>query len=160
MTQPKNESRLTPVNTDYPTCSETNAELRIYPTNLSISGITQRLEIRPTNAVEEGSTIISSTGRKRRAKRAGWFLTTRDVVTSNDLRDHLDWLIAKLLPARDKLISMQLESDVKMVVNCIWWSASGHGGPTLWPEQMAALAKLNLELSLDIYFAGELLGHA
>ena len=39
-----------------------------------------------------------------------------------------------------------------MSVNCIWWSR-GTGGPTIWPEQMAVLAKLNLELSFDIYVA-------
>jgi hypothetical protein len=42
-----------------------------------------------------------------------------------------------------------------MRVNCVWWSAAGHGGPTLWPEQMAALAALNLECSFDVYFFGD-----
>ncbi|WP_276207925.1 hypothetical protein [Vibrio neptunius] len=37
-----------------------------------------------------------------------------------------------------------------MTVNCNWWS-SGSAGPTLWPEQMSILAKLNLECAFDIY---------
>lgn len=41
-----------------------------------------------------------------------------------------------------------------MSVDCIWWSASGGGGPTLWPEQMACMAALNLECSFDISFYG------
>jgi len=41
---------------------------------------------------------------------------------------------------------------VRMSVNCVWYSRSGHGGPTLWPEQMRVLADLNLECSFDIYF--------
>lgn len=42
-----------------------------------------------------------------------------------------------------------------MTVSCVWWSALGHGGPVLWPEQMKALADLNRECSFDIYFADD-----
>jgi hypothetical protein len=42
-------------------------------------------------------------------------------------------------------ITMPLPSAVS--VNCIWWSRFGDGGPTLWPEQVRALADLNLECS-------------
>ena len=42
-----------------------------------------------------------------------------------------------------------------MTVNCIWYSRSGHGGPTLWPEDMADLARLNLECTFDVYFLSD-----
>jgi hypothetical protein len=42
-----------------------------------------------------------------------------------------------------------------MTVQRIWWSATGQGGPTLWPEQMRLLAELNLECSFDVSFFGD-----
>ena len=42
-----------------------------------------------------------------------------------------------------------------MTVQCIWWSATGQGGPTLWPEQMRLLAALNPECSFDVSLFGD-----
>jgi hypothetical protein len=43
---------------------------------------------------------------------------------------------------------------VRMHVNCSWWSESDLGCFTLWPEQMAGLAALNLECSFNLSFYG------
>ena len=45
--------------------------------------------------------------------------------------------------------------EVRMEVWCRWDSASGHGGPTLEPEQMRLMGELNLQCGFDIYFAGD-----
>ena len=39
-----------------------------------------------------------------------------------------------------------------MDICCFWLSASGHGGPTVSPKQMAKLVELNLEVWWDIYY--------
>jgi hypothetical protein len=85
----------------------------------------------------------------------GWFLSSEDKVASKDVRRHLDWLLDLIWPARLPLADLQQTSGVKIDVNCVWWSASGHGGPTLWPEQMGRLAELGLECGFDVYFFGE-----
>src|SRR5690606_25699059 len=74
-------------------------------------------------------------------------------VKSLDLRRHLDWLIGMIQPHSKRLAELQQIPDVRMSVTSVWWSRSGHGGPTLWPEQMRALADMNLECDFDIYFA-------
>lgn len=33
--------------------------------------------------------------------------------------------------------------------------AFGHGGPTLWPEQMRTMAERNLECGFDIYIGSD-----
>jgi len=68
------------------------------------------------------------------------------------LRRHLDWLLGQILPRADVLRELQETAGISMNVNCIWWSATGGGGPTLWPEQMRRLADLNLECSFDVSF--------
>jgi hypothetical protein len=67
----------------------------------------------------------------------------------------LDWLLERLQNAERSLKTIQSEADVRMTVNCVWWSASGHGGPTLWPKQMSRLSDLNVECSFDVGFYGD-----
>jgi hypothetical protein len=79
-----------------------------------------------------------------------WLLDSEGVILSKDLRPHLDWIIDKVRPRRDALFSLQELPNVKMDVSCVWWSLHGDGGPALWPEQMLGLAKLNLEMSINL----------
>lgn len=83
-----------------------------------------------------------------------WFLSSEQNVNSRDLRRHLDWLLARLAPAGEALRRLQQEQDVRMSVICIWWSAHGGGGPTLWPEQMKVMAELGLECGFEVAFFG------
>jgi hypothetical protein len=117
--------------------------------------VTSHLGIEPTKSQKKGEVKRSSRGFERTIKKGGWFLSSEDHVDSKDIRRHLDWLLARLLPVKDQLLSLQATEGIIMSVNCIWWSAFAEGGPTLWPEQMRLLADLNLECGFDIAFFGE-----
>jgi hypothetical protein len=117
--------------------------------------VTERMGIQPTHVQTKGQTSTNSIGRRRTAPIGGWFLSSEGHVASRDTRRHLDWLVALILPRGDALREIQCLEGIKMNVNCIWWSAHGDGGPTLWPEQMRALAALDLECSFEISFFGE-----
>jgi hypothetical protein len=145
-------SRQTPYDDDYGTCLETRATLLVYPKERHPDEITQLIGIEPTRCNVKGEEIINSIGRKRVTQNNGWFLSSEGRVDSLDVRRHLDWLIAQLAPKVDILVEIQNIQGIKMAVVCAWYSRSGHGGPTIWPEQMEALARLNLELSFDVYF--------
>ena len=149
------DSRMTPINDDYPTCERTLATLRIYGDDLDPQSITRRLGLQPSDSQRRGEIKAGIRGRQRTVKVGGWFLSSEDHVQSKDLRRHLDWLLDRLLPAKEEILELQEEDAIKMGVNCIWWSESGQGGPTLWPEQMQCLAGLNLECGFDVAFFGE-----
>ena len=149
-------SRLTPYDDLYETCERTCAKLLIYPGEQSPDTITECLGIVPTQVNRKGEKRISQrTGRSHIVKMNGWFLFSEEHVVSKDLRRHLDWLIERLGPAREPLLALQETTNVVMTISCVWWSAHGHGGPTLWPQQMRAMADLGLECSFDVYFFGE-----
>jgi hypothetical protein len=145
-------SRRTPYDDEYGTCLETRVELIIYPGELSPHEITKRLGIDPSQVNIAGEERVNRLGRNRRVMINGWFLSSDGQVESRDARRHLDWLLQRLLPRSERLAQLQQMSGIRMSVSCAWYSRSGHGGPTLWPEQMKALADLNLECSFDIYF--------
>ncbi len=148
-------SRLTPINDAYETCERTLAKLRIYGHRLDPGSITTLLGIEATNSQSKGEIKKNSRGVGREAKIGGWFLSSEGHVQSKDVRRHLDWLLARLFPVKDKLRAIQEAEDVVMAVTCVWWSAAGDGGPTLWPEQMSLLAELNLECGFEVAFYEE-----
>jgi hypothetical protein len=146
-------SRITLPDSGYKTCDDVYVKLLIYPSAHKTAEVSEVLAIKPTSAQEKGDEITNSRGKTRIAKNTLWVLSSEGSVTSRDLRDHLNWLICKLQGKEAGLKSLQSWDELKMTVSCVWWSAFGHGGPVLWPEQMKALAELNLECSFDIYFS-------
>lgn len=147
-------SRFTPLNDDYPTCERTCVTLLIYPGDISPDDVSQRLELMPTATLAAGSKHTNSLGETRTQPINGWFLSSENIVSSKDLRRHLDWLLEIIEPKSEQLLKLQCAAGMRMTVSCTWWSAAGQGGPTLWPEQMIRLASLNLECALDVSFFG------
>ena len=149
-------SLRTPVNDEYGSCERTYAELRVYSGEMAPGDVTTILGIPPTSSIGLGEEKPpNSIGRSIVGKLNGWFLSSESAVESKDLRRHLDWLIFKLSPLAPRLHTLQETPGVKISVNCVWWSAGGGGGPTLWPEQMRRLADLNLECSFDFADYGD-----
>ena len=149
------KSRRTPINDDYPTCARTTATLLIYPGEITPLEVSRRLDLIPTSVRTAGAEIENSLGRNRTQPINAWFLSSESSVSSKDLRRHLDWLLDMLEPKGLSLLELQKEPVVCMTVNCVWWSAGGGGGPTLWPEQMLRLAKLNLECTFAVSLLDE-----
>lgn len=148
-------SRMTSPDPGYATCEETHAKLLIYPDSLSVAEVSNILKLEFTGAQKKGEEIVNSRRRTRVAKKSLWILSSEGHVNSRDLRHHLSWLIGRLELNQIGLMRLQRHDGLKMTVSCVWWSALGHGGPVLWPEQMKALANLNLECSFDIYFSDD-----
>jgi len=148
-------SRLTPINDAYETCERTQATLWIGVEDLNPSFVTSRLGLEPSETQTKGEIKRNSRGTSRTVQKGAWFLSSEGHVDSRDIRRHLDWLLARLVPVKTRIRELQEMEGIVMSVNCIWWSVGGTGGPTLWPEQMYLMAELNLECGFDISFFGE-----
>ena len=142
------------LNDDYPTCTRTYATLRIYPEHLDPLYLTERLGIQPSSWQRKGEIRNPSSKVLRAYSLHGWFLSSKGVLDSKDSRRHIEWLLEILSPKAETIRALQNEG-CRMDVSCYWGSKSGHGGPTLSPEQMAELARLKLELWFDVYFVGD-----
>lgn len=147
-------SRITPVAEDYESCAECYVKLVIYAGNEHPDTVTLLMQVKPTHINIEGDEVKNSRGLIRRIKSSSWILSSENMIQSKDLRDHIDWLVNEIFPSRKSLKQVQAIEGIKMTVKCVWFSLLGHSGPVLWPEQMRALADLDLECSFDIYFVG------
>jgi hypothetical protein len=128
----------------FATCARTFATLRVFSDHLTADEITRRLGVACSSSHSRGDPM-GRTGNVRSTN--GWFLTTEGVVSSNDLRRHVDWLLDHLAHA-DPDVFVDCRADVF----CYWQSKSGHGGPELSPRQMARLARYRLPIGFDVYF--------
>ena len=155
MSDPLVMTRLTPLDSEYPTCERLAAELRIYPSRLNVDAVTEVLKVAPTFSKNRGDIVPGAKGRTRTVGRTFWCLTSADEVASKDLRDHLDWILERIPRSPEPFKRLALDEGLKMSIACIWWSLSGHGGPTLWPEQMKRLSSLGLECTFDVQFYGD-----
>ena len=137
------QRRMTDYDDAYATCERTYATLRLYPGPIALRDVTARLRIDPTQSQ------ISGGGRSLQ----GWFLSTEGAVESRDVRRHIDWLLDRIEPSSRELEALMREG-ARVDVSCYWLSASGHGGPTLSPQQMGRLARLQLDCWFDVYSTG------
>jgi hypothetical protein len=150
------QSRLTPYVDDDAACERVDVQLRIYAHDLDPMVVSGLLQLEPTSSQKRGQeSRPNQLGRTRTAPIGAWFLSSEGRVPSKDLRRHLDWLLHQLTPRAAALHQLQATEGVRMTVSCIWWSASGQGGPTVWPEQMKALADLDLECALSVSYYGD-----
>jgi hypothetical protein len=148
-------SHLVQYDDKYETCLETRAALMIYSGSIDPNIITQRFGFEPTQKSVKGDSFVNKFGKTIIYKHNYWNLSSEGKVASLDLRHHLDWLLEKLNNISQHIFNLQKTKGVEMTIRCFWLSRNGQGGPTIWPEQMKAMADLNLECSFEINFFGE-----
>jgi uncharacterized protein DUF4279 len=149
---PVSQAKFGMYDDSYATCKETYATLRIYPENLDPDQVSECLALSPSSIQRRGEARLLSSGNYATKRLNGWFLTSKGIVDSRDVRRHIDWLLDKVEPAALQFGEI-LTEGARADISCFWVSASGHGGPTLSPSQMGRLAKLQLECWFDLYAA-------
>lgn len=143
----KVSSRFTPINDSDPDCDRTVATLAIYHIDPIL--VTQKLNLVPTGGQKKGFPKVMRSGKTEIGTIDSWLLSSENHTSSKDVRKHLNWLLDQIEPVAKQLKELQQLPEVKMTIWCVWWSASGGGGPTLWPEQMERMGKFNLECNFS-----------
>jgi hypothetical protein len=128
--------------------SRTYASFRIVGNNLVPEDINGLLDISPHKSFRKGDKHGDKSW-----PHGYWGLTTKDHVDSTVLEVHIAWLLDLLEPNSSNLTKIVQKENFKADIFCFWESKTGHGGPVFSPIILGRLAKLNLVLNLDIYFA-------
>lgn len=120
-----------------------SAALLVRSPTLACADVTAALGIEPTETSESDPTSPYEFQR-----RSTWALSSSGVVRSADLRDHIDWLLEQVFPAKARLAAMGKRESVEAWVSLRFPQAS-FDGPTLWPRHLKSLADLGLEVSFS-----------
>lgn len=132
---------------NFPSCSRTYATLCIYHASADPQEVTAILKIKPDSSQKVGELIR----RGKKATVSGWFLGTKDVLKSKDVRAHIEGLLDKISKKKKELEKLRA-TGYEMRISCFWESASGNGGPILDHEFMKRLSEFPFELHFDIWF--------
>lgn len=138
-----------PRGTDDHRCERADVHLCIYLGAFDPSYATEVLGTVPTSTRQKGRTVTNSLGLVRTNPLNAWFLSSEPVVLSKEFRLHMDWMLDQIHPRQGKIQALRDDGVQNFKLNCYWWSASGHGGPILEPDQISRLA----DLALDCFFS-------
>ena len=123
------------------------ATLRIGGPDLDPDLATRVLQIQPTAEPLRRPGLRPTTDARRRL--SFWRLSTKDILTSVQLEDHLKWILTCLAGARGRLDSL-VPGATQTDVFC-YLRGPGGGGPTISASTLNRLGELGLSLGLDIY---------
>lgn len=138
-----------PVITGHHNVSRTWATFRVWGKHLEPEQITRLLGIIPTRAFKAGD----KRGQSGIWKHGYWGITSQDNIDSRDLGVHLEWLLGQLEPKQAEVVELTHKPDIKADVFCFWELEAVNVGIEFSPEFMGRMARLNLKLGLDTYFA-------
>ena len=130
-----------------------HVDLVIYPGEaIHPDKITDVLHITPTDTTIPGRVRpANKLGRQRTDRIFGWFLSSKDSISSYSLYEHMEWLLSRLFPARNRLREIQKLKQVEMFVSCMLWPGRQGGGLFISPEHIAQLSRLNLACEFSVY---------
>lgn len=128
----------------------TNATFCVYSDTLDPAQITSRLGLAPTHSFRRDDPITTARRRYGNHPIGGWLLSTREHIVAEDLTAHLDWLLANLEPAAQRIKALQTDGYDVAIIIALSADPLG-GGPTMSADTLARLARLGLPLDLDLY---------
>jgi hypothetical protein len=116
--------------------------------------ITQAVGIEPSTAIRRGEPVgrLAVTLKHQDGR---WMFTSQGSVTTDDVVDHLAYVLGHLLPHASVLAEYRTRDGWWADVSCFWTSESGHG-PWFTVDNLIAITKLNADLSIDFYHKDEL----
>jgi hypothetical protein len=147
-------SRYTTLNDSDPFCVFTWVAFCIYGIDPDL--VTNKLGIKPTSGQKKGVSSRLPNGNKITGVVNSWILSSKNYVSSKDIRRHLNWVLDKIEPVIEDLKALQNLPDIKMVISGNYLSKEEGGGSiAIWPEQMRIMAEANLEFSIEMLFSGK-----
>jgi hypothetical protein len=123
--------------------------LVVYSEALSPSELTSRLGIEPTKTTEKGTKLGRRSGALTQVPKHVWQLSSESSVPTMEMANHLDWLIARLMPIREQLAALQNSKEVECALSGIVWTSGSSAHLRITTRHMEALVALRLNLQLE-----------
>lgn len=79
-----------------------------------------------------------------------WRRSSKSVVVSGDIEDHIRWVLRPEVEGLKKLGSLR-SSGCSVYVDCYWVGPGNGGGPSIGPEVLALLVRQEVEVRFDFY---------
>jgi hypothetical protein len=112
------------------------------------------LGVDPTTGYRKGEVYRRSRGHETRGRTGLWHLSTRRIVDSDDLADHLRRLVAVICPeGRGNHISalreLMARDDLEADVSCFWYGSAGAQPPAIPAFAQEVFDRLGATIETD-----------
>ena len=137
-----------------PKTLRTFVSLRFKGDRLAPSRVTDILNTLPTLAYRTGEVYKRDQGHVVRGLTNLWLLSSKELVNSTDLNEHLHYLLLVLYPPNSdepvkRLHNLIRESQVEADVGCFWYGARGARRPIISERVRNAFERLPARIELD-----------
>jgi hypothetical protein len=133
----------------------TYATFRIVGDDLAPDEITELFKFFPTQACARGETYSAVPRSQDLRRQTGvWMLSTDKLVASDDLNDHLRfllWLLLRFDPNNplNRLKGVLERYTMQAVVNCFWNGPAGAKHPVISPSMVELLRSIPAKIETD-----------
>ncbi len=141
----------------YPeTIRRIHVEFSLTRSDLDPDEVSLALKMKPTRSARRGDERRNPRGTLLSPHKEGWWeLSTEGKVESKEINQHLEYLLTRLLPHRETILSFANGGETFFDV--LWETAYFHGGngPILTTQSIKGMAELNAGIGFDIYRVDE-----
>jgi Domain of unknown function (DUF4279) len=131
------------------------AYLLIYSDVFAPEEITSQLDLQPTRTTEKGVKYGKRTGTQMNIPRHLWMLSSESHLAAKDLTSHLDWLLARLFPIRERLRALRESGAIDCHLRGVVWTSNDGAHVQLPIRVMEMLVELQLEPELEFADYGD-----
>ena len=133
---------------------QTYASLRFSGDKLEPQRLTDTLNARPEVAYRKGEIFKVSRGHEVRGRTGLWAISSKGIVVSRDLNEHLDYLLEILFPEGsdaklDQLHKLMRDGSLEADIPCFWHGEHGAKPPVIRKDIRARLARIPAEIWAD-----------
>lgn len=96
------------------------------------SSLGDRLQLTPSYRWAAGEVFGHRHPRTRTF--SGWFLETRDSVESEEIDEHLCWVLDRIEPRSNEIADL-IRRGIDVDIDCLWSSVGMSGGPWIPPKR-------------------------
>ena len=114
---------------------------------LDPNDVSSSLGITPSKSFKRGDVRTET----KRWTRNLLSLTSQNAIQSDNLSEHIEWLLDKLEPVNSKLIEILETYGIESEISCFWIFPTEHEEFELGSELVKKIASLGVKLSFDMY---------
>ncbi len=140
------------------TIRRVHVEFLLSAPDLDPEEVSSALKIKPTRSAKRGDERRNPRGALLSPHKEGWWeLSSEGKVKSKDINKHFEYLLKRLLPHRERILSFAKDKGGETFFDVLWENTYLYAGngPLLSNQNIKGMAELNAGIGFDIYQINE-----
>jgi len=136
------------------TIRRVHVEFDLTALDLDPDEVSLAIKIKPSRSARRGDERRNPKGTQLSPHKEGWWqLSSEGKVKSKDINKHFEYLLKRLLPHKETILSFVKDKDGETYFDVLWENTYLYAGngPVLSSQSIKGMAELNAGIGFDIY---------